>query len=128
MLIHLPLSALGAAPYLLVTVVLSAVGIRAADVAERVYARSDDGRIVIDEIVGQLAALAPLVLLEGGERARSPGWLVTAFVAFRLFDIWKPGPVGWAERRFSGGAGVVLDDLAAGLLAAATVAVAMGIA
>jgi phosphatidylglycerophosphatase A len=43
---------------------------------------------------------------------------VTGFVAFRVFDIWKPGPVRWAERRFSGGAGVMLDDVVAGAFAA----------
>ena len=44
---------------------------------------------------------------------------MTAFVAFRGFDIAKPGPVGWAERRFRGGVGVMADDWVAGGLAAA---------
>ena len=44
--------------------------------------------------------------------------LGAGFLLFRLFDIWKPGPVGWAERRFAGGAGVMLDDVVAGALAA----------
>jgi len=42
---------------------------------------------------------------------------VAAFVLFRLFDIWKPGPVGWADRR-GGATGVMLDDLIAGVFAA----------
>ena len=57
------------------------------------------------------------------------GWLVTGFVAFRCFDIWKPGPARWAERSFEGGAGVMLDDVVAGLLAAVVVggaAIAVG--
>jgi phosphatidylglycerophosphatase A len=45
-----------------------------------------------------------------------PGW-VTAFLAFRLFDIWKPGPIGWADRR-GDALGVMLDDILAGLAAA----------
>ena len=45
-----------------------------------------------------------------------PGW-ISAFVLFRLFDIWKPGPVGWADRK-SGPLGVMLDDIIAGLMAA----------
>jgi phosphatidylglycerophosphatase A len=67
-------------------------------------------------VVGQLLALSPLL----GDPAslRSPLWLVTGFVAFRLFDVWKPGPVRWAERRFPGGAGVMLDDVVAGAFAA----------
>ena len=48
-----------------------------------------------------------------------PGW-VSAFLLFRLFDIWKPGPVGWADRR-PGPTGVMLDDVVAGLIAAALV-------
>lgn len=96
---------------------LLALGIWAADGVERVFGRKDDGRIVVDEIVGQLLAFAPLLALPIGPRTNS--WaLVTGFVAFRLFDIWKPGPVRWAERRFSGGLGVMLDDVVAGVLAA----------
>jgi phosphatidylglycerophosphatase A len=50
-----------------------------------------------------------------------PG-IVTAFLAFRLFDIWKPGPVGWADRQ-EGALGVMADDLIAGWMAALIVAV-----
>jgi phosphatidylglycerophosphatase A len=46
---------------------------------------------------------------------------VTGFVTFRVLDIWKPGPVRWAERRFGGGLGVMLDDLVAGALGALAV-------
>jgi phosphatidylglycerophosphatase A len=46
---------------------------------------------------------------------------VTGFVAFRVFDVWKPGPARRAER-LGGGAGVMLDDAVAGLLAAPLVA------
>lgn len=100
---------------------LLALGIWAADGAESVLGRKDDGRIVIDEIVGQLLSFAPLLALPLGSRTNS--WaLVTGFVAFRLFDIWKPGPVRWAERRFSGGLGVMLDDVVAGVFAAAVLA------
>jgi phosphatidylglycerophosphatase A len=92
---------------------LLALGVWSADLAERVYGE-DDGRIVIDEVLGQLLTLAPLLLWGPAS------WLglVTAFVTFRVLDIWKPGPVGWAERRFEGGAGVVADDVVAGALGA----------
>ena len=103
-------------------IALLAAGIYAADIAERVYERRDDGRIVIDEVVGQLIALAPAALWSANPR--SPLWLAIGFLAFRLFDIWKPGPVRWAERNFAGGAGVMFDDVLAGLLAAACVAAA----
>lgn len=99
---------------------LMAAGIWAADEAERAFGRKDDGRIVIDEVVGQLLCLTPLL----GDPAalHSPFWLVTAFVTFRVFDVWKPGPARWAERHFPGGTGVMLDDVVAGALAALVVA------
>jgi phosphatidylglycerophosphatase A len=111
---------LGAAAVAGTAIALLVAGIFAADLAERVYEQRDDGRIVIDEVVGQLLALAPLPLFGG--RARSPLLVAAAFLTFRLFDIWKPGPVRWAERNFAGGAGVMFDDVAAGALAAACVA------
>jgi phosphatidylglycerophosphatase A len=116
--LHLLLATLGPWLYALGAVALLSLGIRAADAAERFYGRKDDGRIVIDEVVGQLLALAPLVL----QGDRSP-WLavVTGFVAFRVFDVWKPEPVRRAER-LAGGAGVMLDDVVAGAFAAPLVA------
>ena len=112
----------GAAIVVGTAVALLAAGIYAADVAERIYAQRDDGRIVIDEVVGQLLALSPAALWSANPR--SPLFLAIGFLAFRLFDIWKPGPVRWAERNFAGGAGVMFDDVLAGLLAAACVAAA----
>jgi phosphatidylglycerophosphatase A len=109
-------------------VALLALGVWAADGAEAAFGREDDGRIVIDEVVGQLLALAPLAALVHGcggwpiSAAAFGGWLVTGFVLFRCFDIAKPGPVRWAERRFRGGVGVMMDDVVAGALAAAGLA------
>jgi phosphatidylglycerophosphatase A len=94
-----------------------ALGVWAAGEAQRAFAREDDGRIVIDEIAGQWLALAPLLTLPA-ERRGGFFAVVTGFVAFRVLDIWKPGPVGVAEKRIGGGLGVVMDDLVAGLLAA----------
>lgn len=98
--------------YLLTWLALLALAIWSSEVAERSFGTTDDGRIVIDEVVGQLAALAPLL---GGRASFS--LLVTGFVAFRVFDVWKPGPVGRAERNLEGGLGVVMDDVLAGVLA-----------
>ena len=80
----------------------------------------DPGWIVIDEVVGQWIALLPVAF--GAWRAGVspldlwPG-LVAAFCFFRLFDIWKPGPVGWADKR-DDATGVMLDDVWAGVFAA----------
>jgi phosphatidylglycerophosphatase A len=75
-------------------------------------AAHDPGWVVVDEGAGQLLALAALPF--------GAGWLgmLLAFALFRLFDILKPGPVGWADRQ-PGPLGVMLDDLLAGALAAA---------
>jgi phosphatidylglycerophosphatase A len=100
---------------------LMAVGTWAAGEAERRFASEDDGRIVIDEVAGQLLAFAPLLALPMASRTNFFA-VVTGFVAFRAFDIAKPGPVRWAERRFEGGLGVMADDVVAGALAAAVVA------
>ena len=43
-------------------------------------------------------------------------WVPVAFVVFRLFDILKPWPVGWADRELEGGLGIMVDDVLAGLL------------
>jgi len=44
-------------------------------------------------------------------------WIISGFLLFRLFDIWKPWPIRWVDRRVKGGLGVMLDDLVAGLFA-----------
>lgn len=120
--------------YGVVLVVLLLLGIRAAGRAEVDFGRRDDGRIVIDEVVGQLVALAPLVILSAGGAGTDPRTLaagshgllfaevVTGFVLFRLFDVWKPGAIRWAEHRFEGGMGVMADDVVAGLHAAIALA------
>jgi phosphatidylglycerophosphatase A len=85
------------------------VGTWAAQRAGAALGRPDAGEIVIDEIV---AFWFLLMLLPAGERP----WLqqAVAFVLFRLFDILKPSPIGWVERRWPNAAGVMLDDLMAG--------------
>ena len=70
----------------------------------------DPGWIVIDEIAGQMIALLALHRLT---------WIsvALAFALFRLFDITKPGPIGWADRQ-GGAVGIMADDILAGIAAA----------
>ena len=75
-------------------------------------ARTDPGWVVADEAAGQCLALAALA--DGA----SFWWVLAGFALFRALDIVKPGPVGWADR-MEGGLGVMLDDVLAGLIAAA---------
>ena len=112
----------GAFAVALAAVLVTAVGVWAAGEAERIFARKDDGRIAIDEVAGQLVALWPLSLLLPRERVLGPAALAVGFVAFRAFDVAKVGPIGWAERHFTGGRGVVFDDLVAGACAGIVVA------
>lgn len=90
----------------------------------------DPSEVVIDEVVGQWIALLPLSIgawHTGAEiTALWPGW-ITAFVTFRAFDILKPGPIGWADRR-NDALGVMLDDVIAGVFAAIVVLLLAGLA
>ncbi len=109
---------------LAVIALVTVLGSWAAGRCEEAWGRKDDGRIVIDEVAGQLITLIPVLGLAASGvpdplAAGSRFWwllVVTAFVVFRGLDIWKPGPVGWAERSFEGGLGVMADDLVAGVI------------
>ena len=87
--------------------------------------------VVIDAVVGMLVALWPLSIGLGQIGAEWhlwpwPGWVV-GFLLFRFFAIVRPPPVNWAGR-LAGPLGVMLDDIAAGLLTALIVVVAAGVA
>jgi phosphatidylglycerophosphatase A len=81
---------------------------------KRAHVDGDPGWVVIDEFAGQWIAMLALP---------KPGLLglLLAFALFRLFDITKLGPVGWADRKH-GAFGVMVDDVIAGLLAAVLLA------
>ncbi|MEX0319666.1 MAG: phosphatidylglycerophosphatase A [Ruegeria sp.] len=89
----------------------------------------DPSEIVIDEVAGQFIAIwavsYPAWVYGIEVTALWPGW-VAGFVLFRLFDIFKPGPVGWADRR-GDALGVMLDDVIAGVFAAVGVLILAGI-
>lgn len=76
----------------------------------------DPGWVVVDEFAGQWIAMLPMTLVPEGAVWNPPS-LVLSFVAFRALDILKPGPVGWADRQ-GGAAGIMADDVIAGVLAA----------
>lgn len=84
----------------------------------------DPSEVVIDEVAGMMLALWPVSIgaTHAGVEITAlwPGW-VTGFIAFRVFDIRKPGPVGWADRLHTP-FGVMLDDIIAGVGAALIVA------
>jgi phosphatidylglycerophosphatase A len=94
--------------FYLVSLILAAVYF--ADQAEKILGRKDPGCIVIDEIAGYCVAMSVVPVTAGS--------LVAGFFVFRFFDIVKLLPVKYFEDNFPGGAGVVLDDIMAGLLSA----------
>ncbi|HCY85426.1 MAG TPA: phosphatidylglycerophosphatase A [Desulfobacteraceae bacterium] len=102
------LSGSAAVAFYLVCLILFSVWV--ADRAEKLLGQKDPGCIVIDEMAGYCIALSLVPV--------TFSTLVAGFAAFRCFDIVKPAPVRYFERKFNGGAGVVLDDIMAGVLAA----------
>lgn len=82
-----------------------AIGVWACGVTGRHLGVHDHGGMVWDEFVAFLLVLAVV--------PRELGWQLAAFVAFRFFDIVKPPPIRWFERRWQGGFGVMFDDLLA---------------
>ena len=101
------------AEVLLLAAVLAG-GVWAASAAERLYGQPDPGAIVIDEVAGMLITLFWIPVTWVG--------VLAGFLAFRVFDIVKPYPVGMAER-LPAGWGVMADDVDAGLYACVTVRV-----
>lgn len=95
--------------YLAAVVAVIGVGIWAAERADKAWGTHDSGRIVIDEVAGYLVTMA---LVARGH------WvpLVVGFVVFRALDIIKPPPIRWLDENLPGGFGVVIDDVAAGVL------------
>lgn len=89
------------------------IGIVACGEYIRATGKPDPSECVIDELAGQWLACAGVAF----GTLSLPAFLL-AFVLFRLFDIWKPWPVGWADRELDGGLGVMADDMLAGLMAA----------
>lgn len=95
--------------YLLALFLLFIIGVYLSDRAEALFARDDPSQIIFDEILGLLVAIA---LIPNGI-----GWIIAGFFLFRFFDIFKPYPIRDIEKRFNGGLGIMLDDVAAGVYA-----------
>ena len=75
--------------------------------AERFFAKKDDQRIVIDEIMGFLITMLWI--------PKTVPFIIIGFFLFRFFDILKPFPIRRLEKELKGGYGVVLDDVLAGI-------------
>ncbi len=77
--------------------------------AEKIAAQNDPQQVVIDEICGMAIALFALPFV--------PVFVIGGFALFRIFDILKPFPIRWVDKKVPGGMGIMLDDLIAGVFA-----------
>ena len=93
-------------------VVITWAGIWAASRTERILRLKDPGKVVVDEVAGQMIAMLPLSLLGPVKSG-----VIVSFILFRLFDIFKPYPARRFERLRSG-LGIMADDLVAGFYGA----------
>jgi len=96
---------------------ITVLGIWAASRTEQILQLKDPGKVVVDEVAGQMIALLPLTIFGLGKV-----WIIVSFILFRAFDIFKPYPA----RRFEAlrsGLGIMADDVMAGLYAALIVVV-----
>lgn len=107
----------GRSGILITGIVIALAGIWAGRIYVDRHRAEDPGEVVVDEVTGQLLVLAALPL--------SLVTTIVGFALFRLFDIWKPWPVSWADRKVKGGLGVMLDDLLAAAYAALALVVIM---
>jgi len=106
------------------TVVVTFAGIWAATQTERISGRKDPGKVVIDEVAGQLISLMPVALVPLWTSWKI--WVIVSFILFRFFDIVKPYPARQMER-LHGGLGIMCDDLIAGVYGAAVILIATGV-
>ncbi|MDN3696572.1 phosphatidylglycerophosphatase A [Vibrio cortegadensis] len=110
LLVQLPLPM-----YLVVVVISCIIGVKICQVTSDDMKVHDHGSIVWDEFAGFwiTMSLVPMLDLPVDDWK----WLITGFVLFRFFDMVKPWPIGWLDKRVDGGFGIMVDDIVAGVMA-----------
>lgn len=103
--------------YSAIVVAAAIVGIWICHRASEALGVHDHPGIVWDEFVGLWITLwaVPVDAL----------WILAGFLVFRLFDIWKPWPIGWLDRHAGGGLGIMIDDIVAGVMACVVLQLAL---
>lgn len=110
-LLYLPLAQLGLPLYLVAVAGAALLGILICGRTAQDLGVSDPSGIVWDEIVGYWITMVAVPI--------GWTWLVAGFLLFRFFDIVKPWPISWLNTHVKGGVGIMVDDVAAGLVACA---------
>lgn len=127
LIVAIPLLSLGFVPFLIITILSCIIGIWICGRTSELMQGHDDPHIVWDEWAGMWITLLPFSYMGVAEidfwrdivQNFSIFSMVIAFILFRFFDIIKPPPIGWADKRVAGGLGIMLDDIIAGIMAAA---------
>lgn len=124
LVVAIPMLWLGFWGFLGVTLVGALVGSYICGKTSDLMGVHDDPHIVWDEWVGMWVSLLPILWLHFYDDALLQGHQLSllllyfaAFVAFRFFDILKPFPIKWVDKNVSGGFGILIDDILAGLMA-----------
>jgi phosphatidylglycerophosphatase A len=112
--LYLLLSQLELVPYLIVVAAGFCIGILLCEKTSKALGVHDHSGIVWDEFIGYWITMIAIP-------AVTWQWILTGFLLFRFFDIVKPWPVKLADKRITGGFGIMLDDLLAGLYALACI-------
>lgn len=127
LIVGVPLMSLGFITFSILTILSCIIGIWICARTSALMGGHDNPHIVWDEWAGVWITLLPISYLSMGtvdfwQYITQPFSLITlviAFILFRFFDIIKPPPIGWADKKVAGGLGIMLDDLIAGMMAAA---------
>ena len=136
LIIAIPLLSLGFIPFLILTILSCILGVWICGRTAELMQGHDDPHIVWDEWAGIWITLLPLSYMgiadnnfwQNVSQELSIFAIVFAFILFRFFDIVKPPPIGWADKKVAGGLGIMLDDIIAGIMAAVVwVAVMFGV-
>ncbi len=112
---YLVLAHLSLPLYGLVVIASCVIGVKICQVTSDDMGVHDHGSIVWDEFAGMWITM--LVVPMFGLAVFDWKWLATGFVLFRFFDMVKPWPIGWLDKRVHGGLGIMIDDIVAGVMA-----------
>lgn len=135
LIIALPMLLLGFWGFLAITIIGCLIGSYICGKTSDLMNTHDDPHIVFDEWVGMWIALLPSVWLLIGipdDKSGLAYWhpslillLIIPFILFRFFDIIKPFPIKWVDKNVSGGFGILIDDILAGIMSAVLFALIM---
>ncbi len=105
--IYLLIAGLSWKTYLILTIMAFCLGVWVCNKVSTDLGVHDHSGIVWDEVVGYLLTMFWVPM--------HAGWMIIGFILFRIFDIWKPQPIGFVDKNVQGGLGIMLDDVLAAI-------------